>query len=72
MSPHPHPPLSPPPLSPLWLSIEPELLETRLSLTVPRLGPTQRARLPTPPVHPGALVHLLEALASWYGSRCAL
>lgn len=74
MSPHPHAPLSsPPPPSPLWLSIEPELLETRLSLTVPRLGPTLRARLPTPPLHPRALVHLVEALASWYGQPlCAV
>jgi hypothetical protein len=64
------PPSSP---CPLWLSIEPGPSQTRLSLSVPLLGTTLRARLPTPPAHPGALGHLLEALAAWYGQRlCAV
>lgn len=51
----------------LWMSIEPQLLETRLSLSVPLVGPVLRARLPTEPMHPRALAMLLEALSCWYG-----
>ena len=63
--------MSRPPL-PLWMSIEPELSETRLMLTVPPVGAVLRARLPTTPAQPRALGLLLEGLASWYGrSLCA-
>jgi hypothetical protein len=55
------------PPSPLWISIEPELSETRLSLSVPLVGTALRARLPTQPSQPRALLCLLEAIAAWYG-----
>ena len=55
------------PPSQLWMSIEPELQETRLQLTLAPQGTALRARLPTVPADPRALGHLLEAIASWYG-----
>lgn len=61
------------PPSPLWMSIEPELGETRLMLTAPLVGTALRARLPTRPAQPRALLSLLEALAAWYGEPlCAV
>jgi len=54
-------------MSTLWLSIEPELSETRLMLTQAQVGTTLRARLPTQPSQPRALLLLLEAIAAWYG-----
>ena len=56
--------------SSLWLSIEPRSTETRLLLSVAGSGPSLKARLPTRPAHPHALVRLMEALACWY--RCLL
>ena len=50
----------------LWLSIEPRSTETRLLLSVAGAGPSLKARLPTHPAHPHALVRLMEALACWY------
>jgi hypothetical protein len=52
--------------SSLWLSIEPRSTETRLLLSVAGSGPSLKARLPTRPAHPHALVRLMEALACWY------
>jgi hypothetical protein len=52
--------------SSLWLSIEPRSTETRLLLSVSGSGPALKARLPTRPRHPHALVRLMEALACWY------
>jgi hypothetical protein len=52
--------------SSLWLSIEPRSTETRLILSVAGSGPSLKARLPTRPAHPHALVRLMEALACWY------
>ena len=61
------------PPSPLWMSIEPELSETRLMLTAPLRGTALRARLPTLPSQPRALLLLLEAIAAWYGEPiCAV
>src|SRR5271166_878372 len=61
------------PPSPLWISIEPELSETRLMLTTPLRGTALRARLPTQPSQPRALLLLLEAIAAWYGEPiCAV
>jgi hypothetical protein len=55
------------------MSIEPELSETRLLLTVPKMGAALRARLPTRPAQPRALLLLLEAIAAWYGEPiCAV
>jgi len=60
-------------MSSLWMSIEPELGETRLMLTQARAGTALRARLPTRPSQPRALLLLLEALAAWYGEPlCAV
>jgi len=56
------------PPSPLWISIEPELSETLLSLTVPLVGTALRARLPTLPSQPRALLTLLDGIAAWYGA----
>jgi hypothetical protein len=52
--------------SSLWLSIEPRSTETQLLLSVAGSGPSLKARLPTRPAHPHALVRLMEALACWY------
>jgi hypothetical protein len=52
--------------SSLWLSIEPRSTETRLLLSVAGSGPSLKARLPTRPARPHALVRLMEALACWY------
>ena len=54
-------------MSRLWMSIEPELRETRLMLTIAPTGTALRARLPPVPHDPRALGELLLALASWYG-----
>lgn len=54
-------------MSPLWMSIEPDVVETRLMLTQAQVGTVLRARLPLLPVHPRGLAMLLESLAAWYG-----
>lgn len=53
---------------PLWMSIAPELSETRLQLSVPTARAVLRARLPVAPQHPRALITLLESLSLWYGT----
>ncbi|HLK39441.1 MAG TPA: site-specific integrase [Polyangiaceae bacterium] len=61
--------------SSLWLSIEPRSAETRLLLSVAGSGPSLKARLPTRPRHPHALVRLMEALSVaqsvWQGETIA-
>ncbi len=60
-------------LSPLWMSIEPLIGETRLALHDPGRGCVLRARLPVVPSQPRALASLLEAIAAWHGrSLCAV
>ena len=60
-------------MSTLWLSIEPQISETRLMLTQAPSGTALRARLPTMPSQPRALLLLLEAIAAWYGEPlCAV
>lgn len=60
-------------MSPLWLSIQPELVETRLMLTQPGVGTALRARLPVVPMQPDALGLLLRGLVAWYGQPfCAV
>jgi hypothetical protein len=60
-------------MSPLWLSIEPMIAETRLMLSQPLVGTALRARLPPLPQQPHALTRLLEGLAAWYGQPfCAV
>jgi hypothetical protein len=60
-------------MSPLWMSIEPMIVETRIMLSVPGVGTALRARLPLLPHHPHALPMLLEALSAWSGEPfCAV
>lgn len=56
--------------SPLWIAIEPRIVETRLLLSVPGVGTALRARLPLLPQQPQALATLLTALSAWYGAPC--
>lgn len=51
----------------LWLSIEPSLVETRLTLSQSTVGTLLRARLPAMPAQPQALAQLLEGLVAWFG-----
>jgi hypothetical protein len=53
--------------TPLWMSIEPRGLETRLMLSLPGQRPALRARLSSSPLHPRALITLLESLSLWHG-----
>ena len=53
--------------SPLWMSIEPRGVETRLMLSLPGMRPVLRARLSSSPSHPRALIALLEAMTLWHG-----
>jgi len=60
-------------MSPLWMSIEPRLAETRLLLTQAPAGTALRARLPVVPCQPSGLTLLLRGLAAWYGQPlCAV
>lgn len=53
-------------MQPIWMTIEPCPTEVRLMLTEPGLGPSLKARLPSPSPHSRAPVLLLEALSCWY------
>lgn len=60
-------------MSPLWMSIEPMIVETRLMLSVPGVGTALRARLPLLPRQPQALSMLLGGLGAWFGEPfCAV
>jgi len=60
-------------MSPLWMSIEPRIAETRLLLTQAPGGTALRARLPVVPCQPSGLTLLLQGLAAWYGQPlCAV
>lgn len=52
---------------PLWMSIEPVGPEVRMMLTVPSSGTVLKARFPSRPAHPRAVISLLEAVSLWYG-----
>lgn len=52
--------------TPLWMAIEPLARETRLVLSVPQTGATLKARLPSLPAHPRAVMMMLESLSAWY------
>lgn len=52
---------------PLWMSLEPRGAETRLMLTAPSGRPMLRARLPSTPAHPRAVITLLESITLWCG-----
>jgi len=58
--------------SPLWLSIEPRLSFTKLSLCGPAVGTQLRAKLSPTPALPGALGLLLEALVACEGRPFAV
>jgi len=53
---------------PLYMSIEPRLGETRLMLLASSSPSALRARLPSAPAHPRALITLLEAISMWLGA----
>jgi len=53
---------------PIYMSIEPRLSETRLMLCAPCSPSGFRARLPSAPAHPRALVMLLESVSLWLGA----
>jgi hypothetical protein len=60
-------------MSPLWMSIEPRIAETRLMLTQAPTGTALRARLPVVPCQPCGLTLVLRGLAAWYGQPlCAV
>jgi hypothetical protein len=50
------------------MSIEPRFKETRLMLMASQSPAALRARLPSSPAHPRALITLLEAISMWLGS----
>ena len=53
---------------PLYMTIEPRLTETRLTLFSPSLPSALRARLPSAPAHPRALITFLESISLWLGA----
>jgi hypothetical protein len=53
---------------PLWMSIEPLGSHTLLQLSEPAARSCLRARLPSSPCHPRALITLLESMSLWYGT----
>ena len=53
---------------PIFMAIEPRSLETRLLLAASASPSALRARLPTTPAHPRALIALLESISLWFGS----
>jgi hypothetical protein len=60
-------------MSRLWLSLEPQAQQVRLSLSTSMSGPVMRAVLPLPPVQPRAVPLFLESLADWFGQPlCAV
>lgn len=60
-------------MSRLWLSLEPQAQQVRLSLSTSMSGPAMRAVLPLPPAQPRAVPLFLESLVEWYGQPlCAV
>jgi len=58
---------------PLWLSISPDVVETRLLLTVGGVGQVLRARFPLIPKQPDGLSLFLRGIAAWHGQPfCAV
>jgi len=52
---------------PLWLSIVPDVVETRLMLTMGGVGQVMRARFPLVPKQPEGLSLFLRGIAAWHG-----
>ena len=60
-------------MSPLWMSIVPDVVETRLMLAAGGVGQVLRARFPLVPRQPEGLKLFLRGIAAWYGeSFCAV
>lgn len=58
---------------PLWMSIVPDTVETRLMLTMGGVGQLLRARFPLVPKQPDGLALFLRGIAAWYGQPfCAV
>ena len=58
---------------PLWMSIVPDVVETRLMLTMGGVGQMLRARFPLVPKQPEGLGLFLRGIAAWYGQPfCAV
>jgi len=54
-------------MSPLWMSIEPDISGTRIMMTQGGCGTIMRARLPHIPKQPEALGLFLRGVGAWYG-----
>jgi hypothetical protein len=54
-------------MSPLWMSIEPDISGTRIMMTLGGSGTVMRARFPHIPKHPEALGLFLRGIGAWYG-----
>lgn len=54
-------------MSQIWISIQPETVETKIMITRGEQGCVMRARLPSAPENPEALPMFLRAIAIWYG-----
>jgi hypothetical protein len=54
-------------MSPLWLSIAPDVVQTRLMMTAGGSGPVLRARFPLVPQQPDGLSLFLRGISAWYG-----
>jgi hypothetical protein len=60
-------------MSPLWLSIAPDVVHTRLMMTAGGSGPILRARFPLVPKRPDGLSLFLRGISAWYGEPfCAV
>lgn len=60
-------------MSSLWVSLQPDKSELRVSMSRQSSGPLLRARLPLTPKQPQALLGLLEAVSNWFGEPlCAV
>jgi hypothetical protein len=58
---------------PLWMSIVPDVVETRLMLTMGNVGQVLRARFPLIPKQPDGLSLFLRGIAAWHGQPfCAV
>lgn len=60
-------------MSRLWMSIAPDVVQTRLMLTAAGSGPLLRARFPLVPKRPDGLSLFLRGVSAWFGEPfCAV
>ena len=58
---------------PLWLTIAPDVMDTRMMMTMGGVGQVLRARFPLIPRQPEGLSLFLRGIAAWYGQPfCAV